>query len=190
MSYCSTWRTPFRRVSFRSPPSIMRETSRCTTYPKIGMIQRWKREKSASDQNCPAGVFSFVFQETSDDDFCQKDYVPSNPSSQFVEECDKNNISNNQHDPTVDSRYLATGALLVPPNSALLSSRILYCLSPFFFFLNWWPFAVLKAHFPLITFMSLIYVFYFICLCKLSGLFLLKSLVFTNLPLGWDLSPR
>jgi len=173
----------------------MRATSRHTTYPKIDIIQRWKREKSASDQNCHASVFVFVFQETSGDDFCQKDYVPSNPSSQFVEESDKNNISNNQHDPTVDSRYLATGALLVPPNSAPLSSRILYCLSPLFFFfflffLNWWPFAILKAYFPLITFMSLIYVFYFICLCKLFGLFLLKSLVFTNLPLGWDLSPR
>jgi len=83
---------------------------------------------------------------------------------------DKNNIFKKQHDPTVDSRDMATGAFFVPPNSAPLSSRILYCLSPFsflffsflFFFFNWWPFAVLKAHFPLITFMSLIYVFYFI----------------------------
>ena len=49
------------------------------------MLQRWKREKSVGDQNCPASVFPFVFQETSDDDFCQKDYVPSNPSGQFVE---------------------------------------------------------------------------------------------------------
>jgi hypothetical protein len=61
---------------------------------------------------------------------------------------------------------MATGVLLVPPNSASLSSRILYCLSHtfyFLFFLNWWHFAVLKAHFPLITFMSLIYIFmYFI----------------------------
>jgi hypothetical protein len=63
----------------------MRETSRFTTYPKIGMLQRWKREKSVGDQNCPASVFPFVFQETSDDDFYQKDYVPSNPSGQFVE---------------------------------------------------------------------------------------------------------
>jgi hypothetical protein len=46
-----------------------------TTYPKINMIQRWKREKSVDDQNCPAGVFSFVFQKVSDDDLCQKDYV-------------------------------------------------------------------------------------------------------------------
>jgi len=59
----------------------MRATSRCTTYPKIGMIQRWKREKSAGDQNYPAGVFPFLFQETSNVDFCQKDYMPSNPSS-------------------------------------------------------------------------------------------------------------
>jgi hypothetical protein len=86
------------------------------------MIQQWKREKLTGDQNCPAGVFPFVFQETSDDDFCQKDYVPSNPSSQFIQECDKNNISKNQHDPTVDSRDIATGALLVPSNSAPLSS--------------------------------------------------------------------
>jgi hypothetical protein len=74
-----------------------------------------------------------------------------------------NNIANNKHDPTVGSRDMATRALLVPPYSAPLSSRILYCLSHPFFFLNWWPFAVLKAHFPLITFMSLIYIFmYFI----------------------------
>ena len=57
------------------------------------MIQRWKREKSAGKQNCPVGVFPFVFQETSDDDFCQTDYVISNPSGQLVEECEKNNIS-------------------------------------------------------------------------------------------------
>jgi len=62
----------------------MRDTSRYTTYTKIGIIQWWKRENSAGDQNCPAGVFLFVFQETSDDNFCQKDNVPSNPSGQVV----------------------------------------------------------------------------------------------------------
>jgi len=197
MSYCSIWMTPFRRVFFRSPPSIMRATSRCITYPNIGMIQQWNREKSTGDQNCPAGVFPFVFQETSDDDFCQKDYVPSNPSSQFIQECDKNNRSKNQHDPTVDSRDIATGALLVPSNSAPLSSWILYYLSRLFF-----SFIFLSLFFELVAFCCFkgtfspnyiyvphlcIYVFF---LCKLSGLFLLKSLVFTNLPLGWDLSPR
>jgi len=121
--------TPFRRVRFRSPPSRSKETSRRTTYPKISMIQRWKREKLAGDQNCSAGEFPFVFQETSDDEICPTDYVPSNPSGKLVEECDKKNISKNQHDPTVDSRDIATRALLVPPNSASLSSRILYCLS-------------------------------------------------------------
>jgi hypothetical protein len=128
------------------------------------MIQWCKREKSIGDQNCPVVEFPFVFQETSDDDFCQMDYVPSHPSGQLVEECEKNNISKNQHDPTVNSRDMATEALLVPPNSASLFSRILYCLShTSFFFLNCWPFAVLKAHFPLITFISLIYIFmYFI----------------------------
>jgi hypothetical protein len=45
------------------------------------MIQRWKREKSASDQNYPAGEFPFVFQETSDDAFCHTVYVPSNTSA-------------------------------------------------------------------------------------------------------------
>jgi hypothetical protein len=50
------------------------------------MSQRWKREKSAGDQNCTTGEFPFVFQETSDDDFCQTNYVPSNPSGQLVEE--------------------------------------------------------------------------------------------------------
>jgi len=126
-------------VSFRSPPSRVKTTSRRTTYPKISMIQRWKREKSAGDQNFPAGIFPFVFQDTSDDDFCSMDYVPSNPSSQLLEECEKNNISKTQHDPTVDSRDMSTEALLVHPNPAPLCNRILYCLSPvfifFFFFL-------------------------------------------------------
>jgi hypothetical protein len=99
----------------------------------------------ASDQTFPTSVFPFVFQETSDDDLCQMDYVPLNPSCHLVEECENNNISKNQHDPTVDSICMATGALLVPLNYAPLSSRILYS-HPFFF--NWWPFAVLKAHFP------------------------------------------
>jgi hypothetical protein len=35
--------------------------TRRTTYPKIGMIQRCKRENSVGDQNCLAGVFPFVF---------------------------------------------------------------------------------------------------------------------------------
>jgi hypothetical protein len=30
-----------------------------------------EERESTDDQNCPAGVFSFVFQETSDDDFCE-----------------------------------------------------------------------------------------------------------------------
>jgi hypothetical protein len=73
------------------------------------------------DQNCLAGVFPFVFQEMSDDDFCLMDCVPSNPSGPLVEECEKNIISKHQHDPMVDSRDMATGALLLPPNFALLS---------------------------------------------------------------------
>jgi len=51
----------------------MKTTSRCTTYPKLGMIQWWKREKSASYQNYLAGVFPFVFQGIADDDFHQTD---------------------------------------------------------------------------------------------------------------------
>ena len=88
--------------------------------------------------------------------------MPSNPSGKLVEECEKNNISKKKHEPTVDSRVMATGALLVPLNSAFLSSRILYCLSPFFFF-ELVTFCYFKGTFPPITFMSLIYVFlYFI----------------------------
>ena len=49
------------------------------------------------------------------------DYVPSNPSGKCIEECKENNISKNQHDPTVDSRYMATEALLVHPNPAPLN---------------------------------------------------------------------
>jgi len=110
----------------------MKATSRRTTYSKRGMIQRWKRENQLA--NSLASVFPFVFQETSNDDFYQTDYVPSNPSGQLVEECEMKNISTNQCDPTVDSRDMATRELLVSSNSAFLSSRILYCLSPFFFF--------------------------------------------------------
>jgi hypothetical protein len=49
------------------------------------------------------------------------DCVPSNPSGPLVEECEKNIISKHQHDPMVDSRDMATGALLLPPNFAHLS---------------------------------------------------------------------
>jgi hypothetical protein len=59
----------------------MKKTSQRTTYTNIDMIQRWKREESIGDQNCPASVFPFVFQEISDDDFYQTDCVLSNPSA-------------------------------------------------------------------------------------------------------------
>jgi hypothetical protein len=96
-------------------------------------------------------------------DFCQTDCFSSNLSSHLVEEHEKNNISKDQHDPTMDFRDMATRALLVPPDSALLSSRILYCLTFFLFFLTGGLFVVLKAYFPLIIIISLIYAFmYFI----------------------------
>jgi hypothetical protein len=79
----------------------------------MSMIQRWKREKSVGDQTAMQVHSLFVFQEIFDDAFCQKDCVPSNPSGQLVEECNNNNISITQHDPTVDSRDMTTGALLV-----------------------------------------------------------------------------
>jgi hypothetical protein len=44
------------------------------------MIQLWTGEKSASNQNCSAELFPFLFQKGSDDDFYQMDCVPSNPS--------------------------------------------------------------------------------------------------------------
>jgi hypothetical protein len=101
------------------------------------MIQWWKREKSAGDQNCPAGVFPFVFfQEVSDDDFYQTDCVLSNTSSKLVVECEKNNISKTKHNQTLDARDMAIGALLAPPNSALISLAefsLLSHLSLFFF---------------------------------------------------------
>jgi hypothetical protein len=140
----------------------MKATSRLTTYPIIGMIQRWKRDKSTNDQNFPAGVFPFVFQETSDNDFCHRNYVPSNLSSQLVEACEKNNISKHQRDPTVDYRDMATGALLVSSNSAFSLVEFSIVSHPLFFF-ELVAFCFFKGTFPLITFMSLIYVFkYFI----------------------------
>jgi hypothetical protein len=122
-SYCSTWTTPCRRVCFRSPPSRMKATSRLTIYPNIDVVQRWKREKSAYDQNC-----LHVY-------FCQTDWVHSHPFGQLVEECEKNNIYNIQHDPTVDAKDMATRALLAPLNSTLMSLAKFSLLSLIFLFL-------------------------------------------------------
>jgi len=168
-SYCSTCMKPCRRNIFRSPPSSMKVTSRRTTYPRMSMIQRWKRENSAGDQNCSAELFPFVFQKSSDDDFCQTDCVPSNPSGQLVEECEKNNISKTQHEPTVDYRDMATGVLLFLPNSAPLSLAEFFIVSPsflfFFLFLELVAFGCLKytfsSNYNYIPHLCL-YVFYFI----------------------------
>jgi len=125
----------------------MKATSRHTTYPRMSMIQRWKREKSAGNQNCPTGVFPFLFQESSEDDFCQHDCGLSNPSGHLIEEWEKNHISKTQHDPTVDSKDMATGALLVFFKFCTsLSSWIFYIVSLFF-----WTgglFAVYRHIFP------------------------------------------
>jgi hypothetical protein len=98
------------------------------------MVQRWKREKSASDQTALQVHFLFVFHEIPDDSFCQTNCVPSNRSGQLVEECNENNISNNQYDPTVDSRDMATGALLV--FSKICSSLPLSAFLSFFIFFS------------------------------------------------------
>jgi hypothetical protein len=90
----------------------MKATSRRTPYPQLDMIQRWKREKLVDDQNNSAGVFPFVFYEIYDDYFYQTDCVLSNLVDMLVGACKKNNISTNQHDPTVDARDMATRALL------------------------------------------------------------------------------
>ena len=50
MSYYSTCPKPCQTMRFRSPPSRMKATSRCTTYPRMSMIQRQKRDKSTGDQ--------------------------------------------------------------------------------------------------------------------------------------------
>jgi len=97
----------------------------------MSMIQRWKREKSAGDQTALQVHFLFVFHEIPDDDFCQTDCVPSNRSGQLVEECNENNISKTQSYPTVDSRDIATGALLVFSKNLQLSPLIRFSL--FFF---------------------------------------------------------
>jgi hypothetical protein len=52
-------------------------------------------------------------------------WVPSNPSGPLIEEWKTNNISKNQHDPTVDSRDMATEVLLVHPNPTPLCNGIL-----------------------------------------------------------------
>jgi hypothetical protein len=60
--------------------------------------------------------------------------VLSNPSGQVVEECEKNNISKNQNNPTVAAIYMATRALFSPLNFALLSLAEFSLLSLTFFF--------------------------------------------------------
>jgi len=137
MSYCSTCTQPCWRNIFRSPPSRMKVTSRLTTYPRMSMIQRWKRDKSIGDQTALQVHFLFVFHEIPDDDFCQPDCVPSNRSDQLVEDCNENNISKNKHDPTVDFRDMATRALLVFSKicSSLPLSAFLYFFSFLFFFI-------------------------------------------------------
>ena len=124
---------------FQSPPSRMKVTSRRTTYPRISMIQRWKREKSAGNQTALQVHFLFVFHDISDDDFCQTDRLPFNPSGHLVEECNTNNISKKQHDPTVYSRDIATGELLVFSkicNSLFIRFSLFFFF--FLFFFNWW----------------------------------------------------
>jgi hypothetical protein len=98
------------------------------------MIQRWKREKSAGDQTALQVHFLFVFHEIPDDDFCQMDCVPSNHSSQLVDEYNENNTSKTQLDPTVDSRDMTTRALLV--FSKICSSLPLSAFLYFFSFLS------------------------------------------------------
>jgi len=144
----------------------MKVTSRRTTYTRMSMIQRWSREKSVGDQTALQVHFLFVFHEIPDDDFCHS--VPSNLSGQLLEECNENNISKNQHDPTVDSRDIATGALLVFSKicSSLPLSAFLYFFSFlfFFFFFNWWPLrSFIGTFFFIITILFLFHAFmYFI----------------------------
>ena len=118
-------------MSFRSPPSRMKVTSRRTIYPRMSMIQRCKREKSAGDQTALQVHFVFVLQDISDDDFCQTYCVPSNPSGQLVDKCNQNNISKTHHDPTVDGRDMATGVLCI---FSKLCSSLPIRFSLFFFF--------------------------------------------------------
>jgi hypothetical protein len=114
----------------------------------MSMIQRWKREKSADDQTALQVHSLFVFQKIADDAFCQTNCVPSNPSGPLVEECNNNNISKTQHDPTVDSRDMSTGALLV--FSKICSSLSIRFSLFFSFFLNWWP-LILFSYLLLLT---------------------------------------
>jgi len=139
----------------------MKVTSRRTTYPRMNMIQRCKRDKLSGDQTALQVHFLFVFQEICDDYLCQTDCVTSNPSSQLVEKCNENNISKTQHAPTVDSRDIATGALLV--FFKICSSLPIRFSLFFFFFLTGGLFAFLWTPFFIITILSLFHAFmYFI----------------------------
>jgi hypothetical protein len=180
-SYCSTWTTPCRRVCFLSPPSRVKATSRRTTYPNINMIHRWKREKSAGDQNYSAGVFPSIFQNVSYDDFCQTDCVISVKqilwflSNRFCDFKSLQSISIGVWEETYiqNSAWSNGGCHRYGHRSIIgsskfctyLSSRIFSNVSLLFFFfvLSGGLFAVLKEYFPLITILSLSYAFiYFI----------------------------
>jgi len=129
------------------------------------MIQRWKREQSAGDQTALQVHFLYVFQENFDDDFCQTDCVPSNPSSLLVEECNKNNISKTQNDPTVDFIDMTTRVLLVFSKIAALSLSAFLYFFFFYFLFDWWPLcSFTDTFFYNYNFVphSCFYVFYFI----------------------------
>ena len=150
-------------MSFRSPPSRMKATSRRTTYPRMSMIQRWKREKSAGDQTALQVHFLLVFQEISDDEFSQTDCVSSNP----LVSLQRSVIRTTYPKLSMIQRFIPE---IQPPEhywffskicSSLSLSTFLYFFLLFFF--NWWPFAVLQALFSIITILSLIHAFmYFI----------------------------
>jgi len=166
MSYCSTATKPCREMSVQSPPSTMKVTSRCTTYPRMSMIQRWKRENISQWPKLPCGCISFCFLGNFWWWFMSNGCVSSNPIGKLVEACEKNTISKIQHDPTVDSKDMTTGALLVSPNSTLLSQSEFSLLSLILFiFLNRWPLcSFIGTFFPNYNFVPhlCLYVFYFI----------------------------
>jgi hypothetical protein len=104
-------------------------------------IQEWEwsnggRERNQSATKLPCKCISFYFPWHFRWWFLSNRLVTSNPSSRLVEECEKNNISKTQHDPTMDSWDMATRALLVSPKSALLSLFEFSLLSLTFFFLE------------------------------------------------------
>ena len=127
---------------FRSPPSTMKATSRCTTYPIMSMIKRRKREKSSDDQTTLQVYFLFVFQEIFDDDSVQQIvFLPISLVRQQMSVIRTTYPKCNMIQRWSQDIWPLEHYWFSPKSGVLSLSNFLYffSFSCFLFFLNWWP---------------------------------------------------